>query len=78
VRTLQWYGTGLLAGALGLACSGCGGGPASAPQVRLEAGPAAAAFDTPVHITVTGLPQGLVTVRARARDYQGRLMPPPR
>jgi len=23
VRTLQWYGTGLLAGALGLACSGC-------------------------------------------------------
>jgi hypothetical protein len=38
----------------------------------LEAGPAAAVFDTPVHITVSGLPQGLVTVQGRARDSQGR------
>jgi dienelactone hydrolase len=40
--------------------------------VRLNAGPPAAAFDTPVHITMRGLPSGLVTVRAQARDYQGR------
>jgi dienelactone hydrolase len=74
VRTLQWYGSGLLAGVLGLglACSACGGGSAGAGQVRVEAGPAAAAFDTPVHIAVTGLPPGLVTVRAQARDAQGR------
>ena len=65
-------GLGMLAGVLGLACSGCSGGSASALHVRLAAGPAAAAFDTPVHITVTGLPPGLVTVQARARDYQGR------
>jgi dienelactone hydrolase len=76
VRTLPWYLTGLLAGALGIACSGCGGGSAGAHsgtgQVRLNAGPPAAAFDTPVRITATGLPPGLVTVRAQARDYQGR------
>lgn len=41
--------------------------------MRLDAGPAAAAFDTPVHITISGLPRGLVTVQARARDYEGRL-----
>jgi dienelactone hydrolase len=41
--------------------------------VRLEAGPLAAAFVTPVHISVTGLPPGrIVTLRARSRDYRGR------
>jgi dienelactone hydrolase len=72
VRTLKWYTTGLLAGLLGLACTGCGEGSGSGPPVRLDAGPAAAVFDTPVHLTVRGLPPGLVTVRARARDYRGR------
>jgi dienelactone hydrolase len=72
VRRLKWYAIGLLAGVPGLACGACSGGSASAPQVQLAAGPAAAVFDTPVHITVHGLPPGLVTVRAQARDYQGR------
>ncbi len=72
MRTLKWFSAGLLAGVLGLACGGCGGGSASGPRVRLDAGPAAAVFDTPVHITVHGLPPGPVTVRARARDYAGR------
>jgi dienelactone hydrolase len=65
--------TGLLAVVLALGCAGCTSGPSAALRVRLNAGPAAAAFDTPVHITVSGLPQGLVTLRAQARDYQGRL-----
>lgn len=72
VRGLPWYVAGRLAGVLVLACGGCSGGSASPLHVRLDAGPAAAAFDTPVHITVRGLPPGLVTVRAQARDYQGR------
>jgi hypothetical protein len=72
VRTLRWYGTGLLAGVLGLACSACGTGSAGPVQVRLAAGPPAAVFDTPVHISARGLPPGLVTVRAQARDGQGR------
>jgi hypothetical protein len=51
VRRLTRYptgllGTGLLGTVLGLACGGCSGGPAHAVQVRLHAGPAAAAFDT--------------------------------
>lgn len=70
VRALPWYVAGLLV--IGLACGGCSGGSASAPRVRLDAGPATAAFDTPVHITVRGLPPGLVTVRAGTRDYQDR------
>jgi dienelactone hydrolase len=41
--------------------------------VRLDVGPSVAAFDTPVHITVGGLPQGLATLQARARDDEGRL-----
>ena len=40
--------------------------------MRLDAGPAAGVFDTPVHITVRGLPPGLITVQARTRDSQGR------
>lgn len=72
MRALKWYRTGLLAGVLGLACGAGSGAPASAVRVRLDAGPAAAVFDAPVHIIVTGLPPGLVTVRARARDFQGR------
>ena len=59
--------------ALIVVCTACGGGPARPLQVRLDAGPPAAAFVTPVHMSVTGLPPGgLVTVRARARDYKGR------
>jgi dienelactone hydrolase len=73
VRGLPWYATGLLAGVLVLACGGCSGGSAGALNVRLNAVPAAAAFDAPVHITVSGLPAGLVAVEAWARDYQGRL-----
>jgi hypothetical protein len=43
-------------------------------HVRLEAGPVAAAFDTPVRVTVSGLPPGgLITLRAKTRDYQGRV-----
>jgi dienelactone hydrolase len=60
------------AAALVLAGTGCGGGPAS-PQVRLAAGPAAAAMVDPVHVSITGLPpDGLVTVQARALDAQGQ------
>ena len=56
-----------------LAAAGCGGGAASAPPVRLDAGPAAAVLVDPVHVTVTGLPPaGLVTVQARALDQQGQ------
>jgi dienelactone hydrolase len=56
-----------------LASGGCSGGPSSGLRVRLDAGPAAAAFDAPVHITVSGLPPGLITVQASARDSQGKL-----
>jgi dienelactone hydrolase len=69
----RWLAGGLLASVLGLACVGCSGGTASALRVRLDAGPAAGVFDTPVRITVSGLPPGLVTVQARAQDAQGRL-----
>lgn len=41
--------------------------------MRLDAGPAAAAFDTPVHVTLGGLPaDGMVTLQARSDDYEGR------
>jgi dienelactone hydrolase len=41
--------------------------------VRLDASPVTAPFDTPVRITLTGLPlSGLVTLDARATDNQGR------
>jgi len=72
-RRLKWCTAGLLAGVLGLACSACSDGSAGAPQVRLDAGPGSAVFDTPVHIAVRGLPSGLVTVRALTHDSQGRL-----
>ena len=70
MRLLPWCLAGVMAGAL--ACGGCGGAPAGPRPVRLDAGPAAGVFDTPVHITVRGLPPGLITVQARTRDSQGR------
>lgn len=64
---------GLLMIALALLGAGCGGAQARPQPVRLAAGPPAAAFVTPVHISVSGLPPGgLVTLRARASDFQGR------
>jgi hypothetical protein len=60
------------AAALLLLCAGCGGS-AGALQVRLNAGPADAPFDTPVHITASGLPPGgLVTLAATTRDSAGK------
>jgi dienelactone hydrolase len=58
---------------LALLCAACSG---SSPRlhVRLDAGPVTAPFDTPVHVTLTGLPpSGLVTLDARTTDYQGRV-----
>jgi dienelactone hydrolase len=56
-----------------LAAAGCGGVSASAPPVRLDAGPAVSPLIDPVHVSVTGLPPaGLVTVQARALDGQGQ------
>lgn len=72
MRVLPRCAAGLLVGVLALGCAGCSGS-STALHVRLDAGPAAAALDTPVHITVSGLPPGLVTVRAQTRDDQGRL-----
>ncbi|HYB18116.1 MAG TPA: acyl-CoA thioesterase/BAAT N-terminal domain-containing protein [Streptosporangiaceae bacterium] len=64
---------GLLVSALALLCAACSGTAPQRQHVRLEAGPAAAAFVTPVRISVSGLPPGrLVTLRAQASDYQGR------
>jgi dienelactone hydrolase len=61
------------AAALLLLCAGCCGGSAGALQVRLNAGPADAPFDTPVHITASGLPPGgLVTLAATTRDSAGK------
>ena len=58
---------------LALLCAGCSSGSATTQHIELNAGPAAAAFDTPVHITVSGLPPGGgVTVQAQTRDDQGR------
>ena len=71
MRTGRWLGSIAIA----LACAGCGGGPANPPQlhVRLVAGPYSAPFDTPVHVTVSGLPSGgPVTLRAQTLDYEGR------
>jgi dienelactone hydrolase len=54
--------------------AGCSSGQAATLHVRLDAGPSVAAFPTPIHVTVRGLPPGeLVTVRARADDVAGRL-----
>jgi dienelactone hydrolase len=68
MRGLLWCASGVLAVLLVGACSG----PSRTSDVRLDAGPAAAAFITPVHIAISGLPPGLVTVRAQTRDSQGR------
>lgn len=73
MRGLHWCFAGL-AVLFVLLGGGCSSGSATALQVHLDAGPAAAPFDTPVHITVSGLsPAGLVTLQATARDSQGRL-----
>jgi dienelactone hydrolase len=70
LRRRSW---GVAGGVLVLAVAGCGGGSPGTPQVRLDAGPAAAALVDPVHVTVTGLPPaGLVTVQARALDKDGQ------
>jgi len=69
-RAARRAGVALL---LVLAGAGCGSGPAAAPPVRLDAGPAAAALIAPVHVGVSGLPPGgLVTVQARAVDRDGQ------
>ncbi len=73
MRSGHWFGS--LGIVTVLLCAGCSGASVSAPHARvdLSAGPFSAPFDTPVHITVSGLPSdGLVTLRARADDYQGR------
>jgi dienelactone hydrolase len=60
----------VLCGALVLA--GCTGGGHRGP-VRLAAGPARAAYDTPVRIRMTGLGDGeRVTLRASTRDARNR------
>jgi dienelactone hydrolase len=65
-----WLSAGAV---LVLAAAGCGGALSGVPSVRLDAGPAAAPLDAPVHISVSGLPPaGLVTVQARALDAQGQ------
>jgi dienelactone hydrolase len=71
VRSGRWLGSIAIA----LLCVGCSGGPAAPPHlhVDLSAGPFSAPFVTPVHVTVGGLPSGgLVTLRARTLDYEGR------
>jgi dienelactone hydrolase len=73
MRGLRWRVGGLLGGMLVLLAGGCSSGSAGELHVRLSAGPVAAAFDAPVHITVSGLPSAsLVTVQARTLDYEGR------
>jgi dienelactone hydrolase len=72
LRGVRWPAGGL-AVLLALLCAGCSSVSAATQHVELDAGPAAAAFDTPVHITVSGLPPGeRVTVQAQTRDYLGR------
>jgi len=57
---------------LALLCGACSGAPPRL-RVRLDAGPLTAPFDTPVHVTLAGLPpSGLVTLDARTTDDQGR------
>jgi len=71
VRTRRWFASTAIA----LLCAGCSGGPSSPAHahVDLNAGPFSAPFDTPVHVTVSGLPPGgLVTLRARTLDYEGK------
>ncbi|HEY6295170.1 MAG TPA: acyl-CoA thioesterase/bile acid-CoA:amino acid N-acyltransferase family protein [Streptosporangiaceae bacterium] len=71
MRTGRWFASIAVA----LLCASCSGASAGPPHlhVNLSAGPFSAPFDTPVHITVSGLPAGgLVTLRAQALDSQGR------
>jgi dienelactone hydrolase len=69
---LRWPAVGL-AVLLAVLCAGCSSGSATTQHIEPNAGPAAAAFDTPVHITLSGLPPGGgVTVQAQTRDAQGR------
>jgi Acyl-CoA thioester hydrolase/BAAT N-terminal region len=69
---LRWLVVGGLAISLGL-CAGCSCGSTATRHIELHAGPAAAAFDMPVHVTVSGLPPGeRVTIQAQAHDGQGR------
>ncbi len=72
VRGLRWRVAGLAVPAA-LLSAGCSSGPAGAQHVTLAAGPAAAAFDGPWQIKLSGLPPGgTVAVRAQARDDRGR------
>jgi dienelactone hydrolase len=72
MRGLRWPAGGL-AVLLALLCAGCSSVSAATQHMELDAGPAAAAFDTPVHITVSGLAPGeRVTVQAQTRDALGR------
>jgi dienelactone hydrolase len=64
---------GLACAVLAAAAAGCSSGSPNTPPVGLDAGPAAAAFIAPVHVSISGLPAaGLVTVQAQAADDQGR------
>jgi hypothetical protein len=77
MRGLRGRAGGLLGCILILLSAGCGSWAARPWHVRLNAGPTAAPFDTPVHIAVGGLPPaGLVTVQARTVDAEGRLPEP--
>jgi len=77
VVLLALLGLALLAAGCssGSASSGsASSGSASTRHVALAAGPAAAAVDAPVYVTVGGLPAtGLVTLRGQARDDVNRL-----
>jgi dienelactone hydrolase len=73
MRGSRWPAGGL-AVLLALLCAGCSSGSASTQHVTLAAGTAAAAFDSPVHVTVSGLPPGEpVTVQAQTHDDLNRL-----
>ena len=74
MRAWHWRAAGLLACVLTLLCSACSSASPTVLHVRLDAGPRAAAFDTPIYVKISGLPpDGLVTLRAKARDYQDHL-----
>jgi dienelactone hydrolase len=73
VPSSRWCVGVLVTALVALFCGGCGTGAASVSHVRLDAGPARATLVTPVHIAVSGLPPGLVTVQAQTHDYQGKL-----
>jgi dienelactone hydrolase len=64
---------GLASAVLALAAGCSSGGSSPDVSVHLDAGLAAAAAVTPVHVSISGLPAaGLVTVQARTTDDQGR------